>query len=222
MNYKKSITVLIVEDHDCVSLGVKQLLLSDNDFDFQITTTSSADQAYTFIKKYLFDIVLLDIVLKNPSKEALFFDGDDLLRQLNKDGNNVKIIVLSKVDSLDMLDYIINILGADGYILKSRSSLNEIIPAINSVLDGENYFSNSIKKALKHNEMLIEIDFIDRLILKKLSQGLTQPQIEIELLKKSISLTVSAIEKRIRRLKLRFDAKTTSHLIALSIQNGII
>lgn len=217
-----TVSVLVIEDHDCVSKSIIDTLQENNDFIFNIDMAGYADEALSKIRKNPPDIIFLDLILKNPPTLSNFTGGDELLRELNKIQNRPKVIILSKVDSLDMLDYIINILNANGYILKSRTSLEEIIPAIKLVLENENYFSPQVKKILRHNENLLEVDFVDVFIIKKLSQGLIQPEIETALLDRNVQLTVSAIEKRIRRLKLRFDAKTTTHLIALAIQNGII
>jgi DNA-binding NarL/FixJ family response regulator len=217
-----TISVLVIEDHDCVSKSIIDILQGSKDIIFNTDMAGYVDEALSKIRKNSPDIIFLDLILKNPPALSNFTGGDELLRELNKFQNRPKVIVLSKVDSLDMLDYIINILNADGYILKSRTSLEEIIPAAKQVLENENYFSPQVKKILQHNENLLEVDFVDVFIIKKLSQGFIQPEIETALLDRNVQLTVSAIEKRIRRLKIRFDAKTTTHLIALALQNGII
>lgn len=221
MESKKHISFLIVEDHDCVSKSIIDTLKEQSGFMPEIRVATDADHALNLIRQHLPEIIFLDLVLK-PAVKGKLTDGDDLLRELNKFFQRPKVIVMSKVDRLDMLDYVINQLGADSYILKSRTSLNEIIPAVEKVLENETYFSPSVTKILKHQENLLEMDSVDIFILKKLSRGLIQPEIEADLLNNDIYLTVSAIEKRIRKLKIRFDAKTTPHLIALAFQNGII
>ncbi|WP_439131458.1 response regulator [Polaribacter sp.] len=219
---KKEIKVLLVEDHDSVSLGVKYSLIKQKEINFDITIATTADMALNYTNREVFDVVLLDLILKNESKNSKLSSGDDLLRELNKWDHRPKIIMLSKIDSLEMLDYVINLLNADGYIIKSRTSLQELIPAIKAVLSGESFFSDSIKKILRYNESLLDIDFEDRTILKLLSSGYKQAEIAKEFMKKDISMTVSAIEKRIKKLKLRFEAQTTAQLTALAIKGGII
>mgnify|MGYP000448132933 CR=1 FL=1 len=216
------VNLLLVEDHDSVSMGVQYSLQKQKEIGCEITTASTADQALNYTLREEFDVILLDLLLKNESYHSKLSGGDDLLRELNKLQKRPKVIVLSKIDSLEMLDYIINVLNADGYILKSRTSLQEIVPAIKSVLTDEPFFSNSIKKILKYNESLLDIDFEDRTILKCLSLGYKQIEIELEFKKKEISMSLSAIEKRIKKLKIRFDAQTTAQLTAKAIKEGII
>lgn len=219
----KPIKILLVEDHDSVSLGVEYSLIKQKEIHCEITTVTTADKAFNYFQRENYDVILLDLILKSTAKKPKLLGGDELLRELNKfPKRKPKVIILSKIDSLEMLDYIINSLGADGYILKSRTSLKEIVPAIQAVLSEESFYSNSIKKILKYQESLLEIDFEDRTILRFLAEGLKQFEIEKEFQEKGISMTVSAIEKRIRKLKLRFDAQTTPQLTAIATKEGII
>jgi len=219
---KKRIKLLLVEDHDSVSLGVIHSLNEARAFEFEIKTASNADEAYDYLKKNQFDVVLLDLILKNRTPRSEFIGGDDLLREINKMKRRPKVIVMSKIDSLDMLDYIINVLQSNGYILKSRTSLQEIIPAMECVLEGDTFFSPSIERLMKYNQNLLDIDFSDRIILRTLSEGMKQNDVVSELKSKKIIMTVSAIEKRVRKLKAKFEAKTTTQLIAMAIKKGII
>lgn len=218
----KLLKILLVEDHDSVSLGVQYSLQKQKEILFEITAATTADIALNYTLREEYDVILLDLLLKNEPYNSKLSGGDDLLRELNKNLNRPKVIVLSKIDSLEMLDYVINALNADGYILKSRTSLQEIIPAIKSVLKGESFYSDSIKKILRYNENLLDIDFEDRTILRCLSVGLKQIEMEYEFKKRDISMTLSAIEKRIKKLKIRFDAQTTAQLTAMATKEGII
>lgn len=218
----KLLKILLVEDHDSVSLGVQYSLQKQKEILFEITAATTADIALNYTLREEYDVILLDLLLKNEPYNSKLSGGDDLLRELNKNLNRPKVIVLSKIDSLEMLDYVINALNADGYILKSRTSLQEIIPAIKSVLKGESFYSDSIKKILRYNESLLDIDFEDRTILRCLSVGLKQIEMEYEFKKRDISMTLSAIEKRIKKLKIRFDAQTTAQLTAMATKEGII
>lgn len=222
MKTKQKIQLLLVEDHDSVSLGVVFSLQQNNQYQFEIKTVSTADNAYDLIKKNSFDIILLDLILKDYSPVCKLKSGEDLLRELNKNSSRPSVVVMSKIDRLEMLDYVINVLNADAYILKSRTSLTEIIPAINAVTQGENFYSNSIKNLLRFNENILEIDFTDRLILKSLSMGYKQSEIVGVLKGRDIFITVSAIEKRIKKLKIRFDAHNTNQLIAIAVKEGIL
>lgn len=218
---QRTLKILLVEDYDSVGIGVKDTLLK-SELNCQVVLCDNADDAYGLIKKQSFDIVLLDLILKSKRQEAILMDGDDLLKQLRKQDNCPKIIVHSKIDQLSMLDYVINALDADGYILKSRTSLSEFVPAIKTVMVNRKYLSPSVDISLTRNHLLLDVDYIDRMLLVGLSRGLRQNELAPYMDGKEISITLSAIEKRIKKLKERFNAETTIQMVAQAIKEGII
>lgn len=218
----KKINVLIVEDHDLLASGIESKLKEKGKYHFQTKVVTNAELGRKCLKNGLFDLVLLDLVLKSENKGNKALGGEELLKEVGKMPIPPKVIVISQIDALDMLDYVVNHLFADGYILKSRRSLTEILPAIELVLNGQQYFSPSVLSSLKITTDLLELDRANRLIIKFLSQGLKHAEIEESLKDCQINMTVSAIEKRIKHLKDIFGAKTSAHLIALAFQKGVL
>lgn len=184
-------------------------------------TVTNADEALHYLKHNKVDVVLLDLIITSEESRTLQ-SGDELLRELYQWEDKPKVIILSKIDSLDMLDYCIEQLEADGYILKSGTSLSEIIPAINAVIEDEHYFSTRIKKLLKYKFGLLELGIVDRIILRELGKGNNQIDISKTLIENGFELSRSAVEKRVRKLRIRFEAKNIPHLIANAMKNGII
>tara|TARA_R110002051_G_scaffold174602_2_gene244812 strand:- start:1375 stop:2034 length:660 start_codon:yes stop_codon:yes gene_type:complete len=217
----KKLYILLLEDHALISLGIEVMLKQTYKELLLFKVVTDADAALEYLKLYPVDIILLDLILKSEYPTRLK-SGDELLREIYLWQDKPKTIILSKIDSLDVLNYCIDQLEADAYILKSRTSVNEIIPAIDAVLENENYYSYSIRKLLKYKFGLLEMDTTDRIILKDLSNGLHQKGIVSSLAEREINISVSAVEKRIRKLKLKFEATTTSHLVSIAIRKGII
>ncbi len=217
----RPIHILLLEDYDLISLGVKITLENAYKNMLRFKSVTDADAALDYLQKHKVDVLLLDLILKSE-QPTLLHSGDELLRTIHHWIEKPKTIVLSKIDSLDILNYCIEQLEADAYILKSKTSLEELVPAIETVLEHENYFSFSVRKLLKYQFGLLDIDTTDITILKALSNGLVQRKIVILLEQKALPMTLSAVEKRIKKLKIRFDAETTSHLVATAIRKGII
>ena len=217
----KQIHILLLEDHSLISLGVQAVLEQTYADSLKFKLVTDADMALDYLKVNSVDVLILDLVLKTDHPTRLD-SGDELLREIYLWEDKPKTIVLSKIDSLDMLNYCIEQLEADAYIFKSKTSVDEIIPAIDKVLDDEYYYSDRIRKLLTYQFGLLELDTSDRIILKGLSKGLHQKEIVLVLEEKEIYISGSAVEKRIRKLKLKFDANTTSHLVAIAIRKGII
>ena len=222
MNSKKEIKLLVVEDHDSVSLGIFHFLNTWSELDCQVIIATEYHQALRLLKEKKIDLVLLDIYLSSATDGSHDYDGDALLREINKQPNPPFVIIYSKIDSLDMLDYLIYSLGAQGYILKSRQSLQELPLAIKAVLDGQTFFSPTIQKFLRFHIKQLDMDYKDRLILKGLSRGLTQPKIKAYIIEKGLACSLSSIEKRIKKMKNKFDAASLAELLTIVIRKGII
>lgn len=216
----EKVKILIVEDHDSVSLGLIRYLEENSGQDFMLSKTSNVPEAIKAIEQGPFDVILLYFFLKSNGKTN--GDGDELLFHLRKMEQPPKVIVYSKSDSLEILDYLVEHLQVDGFILKSRGSLEEVIPAIEMVLDGGHYFSPSINRLLRFHMGQLEIDYIDRMMLKAISQGMKQVEIRDFLANYGKRLSLSGIEKRIKRLKLRFEATTVSEVVAIALRKGLI
>ncbi len=212
---------MVVEDHQCSSQGIVDTLQSSEEFTFVIEATCSADEAYTMVVDRSFDIILLDIFLEREPNQNLV-DGDDLLQQFNKEEDRPRVIVFSKVKSIETLDYVIHHLGAEGYILKGRNGLEEVLPAVDCVLHEGSYYSEAVMDILSQYSDLIEIDRVDRMILRMLVQGHLQKEIPGRLTEHGIELSGRGMEKRINKLKLKFGAITLPQLIYKAIKEGII
>ena len=220
---KQKLHILIVEDHESSVRGISDVLVENDQFDFIIEVRSNADEAYLRISEGGIDIVILDLHLETDHGSVLY-DGDDLLMYLNKLETKPPVIVFSKSSRVETLDHIVHNLGIDGYILKGRGSLKELIPAIQTVLEsGKPYLSEGVKRILSNHTDIIELDRVDRLILKSLARGFKQNDIPNELQHHDIHLSVRALEKRISRMKLKFGVeKSMAQLIYEAVKEGIL
>lgn len=216
----KTIRILHVEDYDLISEGVREILLRSN-LNCKITACNNADDALKTLYESSIDVVLLDIILKSK-QSAILGNGDEFLKEIKRRKLNTKIIIVSMIDNIETLNHVINNLDADGYILKSKTSSLELVPAIVSVISGKKYLSETVKKRMDTYDKLIDIDIIDREILLSLANGYLQNELPAILRKKGIPLKMRSIEARIGKLKDHFAVKTPTQLISIAIKKGII
>lgn len=218
MNLEQTVKLLIVEDYDALSLGIiSHLKKQSKGIDYRVIHKNNLAEAVLEARMRCFDVILLDFYLNSPTG-----GGDVFLKTRSRFACRPKIIIFSKVDKMDVIDHLVNQLEADGFVLKSNKSLNEIVPAIAAALRGERYFSPLIAEKLKRFSTKKNIDYTDRLLLKGLSEGLKQNEIADYFIENGISLTPSAIEKRVKRLKEHFNAKTSLELISIVGKHGYI
>ena len=126
--------IIIADDHQLVIDGIKSMLADQDDIEI-IATACDGAALVQAIKKEQPDLVLLDI---NMPK----MDGVKATKKINQQFDAIKILILSTYDDVRLVKEILK-LGASGYLLKTAPR-EELIKAIQSLMQGGNYFSQEI------------------------------------------------------------------------------
>ncbi len=104
----------------------KALMLKLNDSNFNVEYVDNGTEAYNQIQKNTYDLVLLDLVLPG-------MNGFTVLEKASKDKNPNPILVFSNLSQEEDIQKVLS-MGAIGYLIKSDTSLNELITYINNYL----------------------------------------------------------------------------------------
>ncbi len=125
------VRIAIVDDHEIVRRGFRELLAEEDDFDV-VLDTPSGSVLMEALRNDQCDIVLLDISLPEES-------GVDILRAVRQRFESVGVLILSGFpEDRYALPMIRN--GADGYLCKDCEK-EDLITAIRSVARGQRYIS---------------------------------------------------------------------------------
>ncbi len=133
--------ILVVDDHAVVRQGVKQILNEQ----FQgavIGEARNAEEMIDRIKKFTWDIVVLDVGM--PGKSGL-----DALKDLKLVCPKLPVLVLSAYPE-DQLARRMLKAGASGYLTKD-SAPNELVQALRKILGGGKFVSASMAELLVAN-----------------------------------------------------------------------
>jgi DNA-binding NarL/FixJ family response regulator len=135
---RRVIGVLLVDDHEVVRIGLRQLIDSHEDLKVcgEATTISEARGAIELLKP---DVVLLDLTLGEQS-------GFELLRSLGSLSHAAAVLVLSMFDESLYADDALA-LGARGYTMKDAAP-DDLINAIRRVAAGGVYLSEHLAQRL--------------------------------------------------------------------------
>ncbi len=127
-------TVLLVDDHEVVRIGSRQLIDSHPDLHVcgEATTIAEARSAISLLKP---DVVLLDITLGED-------DGLELIRAIEQLPHVPRVLVLSMLDETLYADDALA-LGARGYTMKDAPP-DDLIHAIRVVAAGGVYLSERL------------------------------------------------------------------------------
>ncbi len=172
------ISVLIVDDHALVRMGIRRLLEDLPDM-VVVAEADNGETALTMVKKHQPDVVLLD--MKMPG-----IDGWEVIRRLQKTSPQVCVIAVTALSAEPLPTRVLQ-LGAMGYLTK-ESGPEEMAAAIRSVVRGEKYLSAKIaqKMAISSLQANEESPF-DRLseremqVMFMLTSGMTVPDISARL-----------------------------------------
>lgn len=133
--------ILVVDDHAVVRQGVKQILNEQ----FQgavIGEARNAEEMIDRIRKFTWDIVVLDVGM--PGKSGL-----DALKDLKQVCLKLPVLVLSAYPE-DQLARRMLKAGASGYLTKD-SAPNELVQALKKILGGGKFVSASMAELLVAN-----------------------------------------------------------------------
>lgn len=130
--------ILVVDDHDLVRMGIVRML-ADVDGYQVVGDAKSGEEAVSKMRSLMPDVVLMDV--KMPGMGGL--EATKKLLSINPD---VKIIAVTACDD-NLYPTRLMQAGAVGYVTKG-AEFNEITDAINKVICGQLYMSNSIAQQL--------------------------------------------------------------------------
>ncbi|MFD1062972.1 response regulator [Winogradskyella litorisediminis] len=198
--------ILMVDDHPIIIEGYMNVLMATktDDQELDIDTANNCDMAEIMINRASdnehYDLCFFDISLP-PSQDGKYTSGEDLAKLAQTKLPNAKIVILTMFNESFRIHNIIREINPDGFLIKSDLTSMELADAFQHILKSPPYYSSTVHNYIKRtitNE--IYVDDINRKILHLLSQG-----IKTKSLLDHIQLSMSAIEKRKKQLKLLFD-----------------
>ncbi|NOY38199.1 MAG: response regulator transcription factor [Chlorobi bacterium] len=206
------IRILIIDDHPVVRIGVRRILEEGISF-LETDEAGDAREAMKRIRGNTYNLILLDINLPGKSGMVLLEDLRNMIPEL-------PVLMLSMYPEKDYALRALK-LGAAGYLTKNSLD-EELIKAVNRILDGHKYISESLAEALidhSGNDQPPHARLSNREfeIMIKISQGESMKEIADIL---SISeKTVSTYKTRILE---KLQCTTTADLIRYALKAGLV
>lgn len=217
MNQEK-IKIAIADDHQIIREGMTALISCIPEFEVMCAAVDG-DELMANIQKNTPDVVLMDIQMPGKS-------GIELSKILKGKYPQIRIIIFSgNIKEEDILPCINN--GVKGIISKN-SGIDEIKSAVFSVMNGSEYFGESItnlilKSFIEKNKS--EMNFSKQKILsdreieiiKLFAEGLLYKEIAAEL-----KISVRTVEAHKNNIMKKMEFKTLIDLVKYAIKNRFI
>ena len=206
-------SVILVDDHKLFREGLK-LLLENLDYIKNVDEAGNGKEFLKLIEKKQPDIIFMDI-------EMPVMDGITATQQVLKLHPGLNIIALSMYGDENYYTPMINA-GAKGFVLKN-SGIQDVETAIQTVISGNNYFSqeilnrliNSIGKKSKTKESN-ELSEREEEVLFHICKGKSNQEIA-----DTLYLSKRTVDKHRENLLSKTNVRNTAGLVMYAVKNGI-
>ena len=212
-----SITVLLVEDHQIVREGTRQLLELHPDLQI-VGEASDGLEAVSLAGVLQPDVIVMDVRLPK-------LNGVEATRAITTRHPRIKVLILSAYED-DSYVFPLLDAGASGYLLKTSSS-TELASAIRLVFAGEMALSPRIsakivnrlggRSAYRNLDMPRGLTEREMDVLKAAAQGRSNKEIALNL-----GITTQTVQVHLRNIFVKLDVNSRSEAVAYAIRHGWI
>ncbi len=218
----RDVRILIVDDHKMVRDGIRSMLeFQESKFKFFINEAGDGEEGVEIATKNPFDIIMMDYQLPG-------IDGADAARLILEKKPDAKILALSNYNEY-MYIYRMIKTGVKGFVLKNVTP-EELIKAIDTILNGSNYFSNDVAIKLLNFENNNTDSFRSRLrnSKTKIYEDLSTREMEVlkligeaksnDEIAEQLSISKRTVETHKQHLLKKIGVKNTSGLIKFAVE----
>lgn len=204
------ISIFITDDHQLFRDGLKYIISQNENFE----VIGEASNGKELVEKYATvkpDIILLDINM--PEKNGL-----DAAREILKKNPKQAILVLSMYDNEEYYNAFID-MGVRGFLLKDSSN-QELLVAINKIVQGDSYFSQELLLKIiknKDEEQNLHLTNREKEVLRYICMGASNAEISEDL-----CISQRTVERHRANLLSKTKSSNSIKMVLYAIKNNII
>jgi len=203
----KRVRILIVDDHSLMRVGLVTLLNLEPDMAV-VAQASTGQQAIDLYRKHRPDIVLMDLRMPGMS-------GDEATARLCEKFPGAKVLALSSYDAQEQIFRCVQA-GARSYLPKDVV-LDELLRAIRTVHDGQNYLPPAIAARLMERMRAPELSPREDAVLQLIVKGNTNKKIA-----SALSIAETTVKDHVSNILTKLKATDRTQASTVAIQRGLV
>ncbi|MBR1920573.1 MAG: response regulator transcription factor [Kiritimatiellae bacterium] len=201
------ISVLIVDDHSILRMGLASLLSSKSG----IRVAGDASSGPTGIRKALKlrpDVVIMDLAMPG-------MDGAEATAELVARIPGANVLVLTTFGTSDGISRALDA-GAKGAVMKN-CDFGELVGAIRKVAAGGRYVSPEVDRLISADPPAAELSPRQREILQSIVRGLSNPEIA-----RQLGISVDVVKEHTESMFQKIGAANRAEAVAIAFRKHLV
>ena len=204
---KVPIRIVVADDHPIVRSGIVANLMQQRDMKV-VAEGRDGLEALALIKKYLPDVVLLD--LRMPR-----LDGLDVVAEINALHLNTKVIVITTYENPEDIQRSVKA-GARAYLLKDCSH-QVLLEAVRRVYLGEIFLLPQIAQKLVDQMQNPQISSRELEVLKSVASGKSNKEIGVQLF-----ISEGTVKTHVANLLTKLEVPGRTSAVREAVRRGLL
>jgi len=209
--------IIIVDDHNLFRMLLKKTIENSKRNICVTGEAASGEELFRLLPNTPADLVVLDINLPD-------IWGVEAARRLRSNYPTLKILAISGENTSETISAMIEA-GINGFISKQNSSIDEMLEAIDSVINGVEYFGKDIAAIIfdlyvaKKKTAVVSAEFTDREreIIHFCRDGMLCKEIATKL-----NISVNTVNNHKQNIFHKLGINNTMEMVQYALKNKII
>jgi DNA-binding NarL/FixJ family response regulator len=215
MNTRPATRVFLADDHNLVRAGVRKILEAHPEVEV-VGEAGDGESALRALETTATDVLVLDLTMPGT-------DGFQVLQRAKRQHATLKVLVLTMHASHEYVARAIRE-GADGYLLKD-SAVQDLVAAIEAVMQGHAYYSPPIQRELgqilraeeSRRRLVDQLTDREREVVRLVAQGLSTKEIAA-----CWSISSRTVETHRAHVMRKLGLRSVARLTQFAIREGML
>ena len=203
----KKISILIVDDHAILRMGLASLLNAKKDIEVIGDAANGAAGIRKAVKLQP-DVIIMDLMMPK-------MDGIETTAQLVAKIPDSKVLILTTFGTSDGISHALQA-GARGAVMKN-CDFGELVTAIRTVATGKTYVSPEIERIMSKDPPTAPLSPRQKEILASIIRGLSNPDIA-----KQLGISLDMVKEHIETLFQKIGAANRPEAVAIALRKHLL